>query len=146
MRATAVTGEGSGSNASWVFFFVVGLLLITYGVYAMTLPILQPDHWDDITTDPTVVSYIGINFQWLGLLGFGLGMCTAMASYASFRRGEKWAWIAFWLYPAFFLLAVPFTWIGFGWIFVLAASLIALVSTFRRSFPKAASSTSEGPR
>lgn len=33
-------------------------------------------------------------------------------AYGSFRRGDRWAWHAFLLYPNFFLIAIPITWPG----------------------------------
>jgi hypothetical protein len=132
------SSEPTGSGPVWGLFLGLGVLFVVYGVYAMTLPILQPGHWDDITSDPDAVSYISVNFQWLGLLGFGLGILTMVAAYAAFRRGARWAWYAFWLYPLLFLLAIPFTWIGIGWSIFLLASSAGLLGTYRRFFPETA--------
>jgi hypothetical protein len=38
VSTTTVPREQVGSNPFWVFFFGFGLLLVVYGIYAMTLP------------------------------------------------------------------------------------------------------------
>jgi hypothetical protein len=35
----------------------------------------------------------------LGLLGAGLGLLAVLVSLFPYRRGERWAWYALWLFP-----------------------------------------------
>jgi hypothetical protein len=119
--------KGQSSPLSWLVFAGFGLFFILYGFYALTLPSLQPTHWNFLTSDPQTIDYIASNFRWMGLISIGFGILTIGLSITGFRRGEKRAWFALLYYPVFFLLAIPFTWPGLAWIPFLVLALIALV-------------------
>lgn len=128
---------------AWLFYAGVGILFLVYGIYAILLPSLQPDHWVFLTFDGDTVDYISGIFRWLGMISFGFGFLTVAISITSFRRGERWTWYAFWFFPLFFLLAIPFTWPGLAWIPFVLLSAAALIITSRQVFTDRDSSSVE---
>jgi uncharacterized protein YndB with AHSA1/START domain len=49
--------------------------------------------------DPEVAYLFSRQLQILGLLGAGFGLLAAFVSVIPYRRGERWAWYALWLFP-----------------------------------------------
>ncbi len=121
-------------SMAWLLFTGFGALFLLYGVYALMLPSTQPNHWDFLTFDRDTVKYIAGNFWWLGMISIGFGILTIAISLTSFRKGERWAWYAFWLFPLFFLLAIPLTWPGLAWSPFVLLSVLALVLNARQVF------------
>ena len=125
----------SGSlNIAWLPFAGFGILFVVYGVYAFTLIDAQPSHWDWITSDQQVVDYLGGTFKVIGMTSSGLGIMTVIVATGGFRKGERWAWYAFTVFPFFFLVAILFTWPGFMWLPLLIVSTVALLVTRRTVF------------
>jgi len=110
----------------WIFFFLMGLWMIAYGIYGFTLFALQPNHWDFLSQSEEVHAYLGGVFQALGLSSVGFGFLTIFVSYFHFKNGSRGAWIAFIYYPIFFLTAIFYTWPGIAWIPLLSISLVIL--------------------
>jgi hypothetical protein len=77
------------------------------------------------------------------MISFGFGILTVAISIINFRRGEKWAWYAFWFFPLFFLLAIPFTWPGMVWMPLALLSAAALIFTLRQVFANRENSRAE---
>ncbi len=74
----------------WIVFVLFALLAVLFGVF--------PGTWfeeDDFTRDA----------QWLitTYAAVAAGLTLAIAATA-FRRGERWAWFAFWVWPLFFVV------------------------------------------
>ena len=133
--------NASDDHLDWLGFFVFGVLLSAYGLYAITLPDLMPDHWDWLTSDENAVEYITGVFRIIGLNALGFGIFVSIASATAYRQGQRWAWFAFWYLPVFFALAIPFTWPRFFWAPFMVISLATLIGSYRRFFRE-----SEGPR
>lgn len=57
---------------------------------------------------------------------FGVGMCVlaAVVALVPFRRGERWAWVALWVWPAFFVAQV----VAIGHLSPLAFVLVTSVA------------------
>jgi hypothetical protein len=73
----------------WMVFVLFALLAALFGVF--------PGTWfeDDITRDA----------QWLVTTYAVVATVLALAiAPTAFRRGERWAWVAFWIWPAFFVV------------------------------------------
>lgn len=129
--------QSAPHTGAWWMFAAFGLLFLIYGIYAFTLPYLQPTHWDDIASSNETVTYIADNFRWIGMLAAIGGVLTIAIAYGGFRRAQRWAWYSLLSYPVFFLLAVPFTWPGFMWSPFLVASIATLWATYRSVFQRA---------
>ena len=94
---------------AWIFFFLMGLWMIAYGIYGLTLYALQPNHWEFLTLDKNIHEYLGGVFQALGLSSIGFGFLTIFISYFHFRNRSLGAWLALSYYPIFFFLAIFYT-------------------------------------
>jgi hypothetical protein len=49
--------------------------------------------------DPEVAYLVSRQLNVLGFLGAGFGLLAAVVSVIPYRRGERWAWSALWLFP-----------------------------------------------
>jgi len=127
MNGSHYTSFPPPKAGTWWIFALVGLLFIVYGIYAFTLPHLQPSHWADITSSEGTVQYIADNFRWTGMLSFMFGLLTIATSTGPFRQGQRWAWYSFLSFPPFFVFVIFFTWPGLMWSPLLIGSIIGLL-------------------
>jgi hypothetical protein len=49
--------------------------------------------------DQEMASLYSMDLAILGLLGAGFGLLAVLVSLIPYRRGERWAWYALWLFP-----------------------------------------------
>ncbi len=112
------------------------MLFVIYGVYAFSLPAVQPTHWDDIASSASTVGYIADNFRWLGMLSAMFGVLSIAVAYGGLRTGQRWAWFTLLSYPAFLAMAIVYTWPGLVWSPILIASVAALWLDSRWIFSK----------
>jgi len=99
-------------SLAWLVFAGIGVIFVVYGIYAFTLQYAQPAHWDWLSINQEAVDYIGATFRYLGMVAIGFGALAIGIAFGGFRRGQKWTWYVFWLYPIFFLVAIWVTWPG----------------------------------
>jgi len=139
---------------AWIAFFVLGAIFLVSAV----------PHALGFNTDPALVESIGgmptddlkdsnpmffdlysYYFMGGGLSDIGFAFLITVISMTAYRRGEKWAWYAFWFVPAYFL-----GWVALGltiesssstipylMVFVIL-SLVGLLLPFRKFFPSKA--------
>jgi hypothetical protein len=77
------------SRWAWIVFVLFALLAILFGVV--------PGTWfeDDIDRDA----------QWLVTTFAAVAaVLTLVVATTAFRRGERWAWLGFWIWPVFFVI------------------------------------------
>ncbi len=56
--------------------------------------------WDQFALqDPEVADLVSRQLNVLGFLGGGFGLLAAVVAVLPFRRGERWAWYALWIFP-----------------------------------------------
>jgi hypothetical protein len=56
--------------------------------------------WDQFASqDPEVAYLFSRQLHTIGLQGAGFGLLAAIVSLFPYRRGERWAWYAMWLFP-----------------------------------------------
>jgi hypothetical protein len=56
--------------------------------------------WEQFASqDPEVAYLFSRQLQIIGFQGAGFGLLTAVVSVSPYRRGERWAWYALWLFP-----------------------------------------------
>lgn len=56
--------------------------------------------WEQFASqDPEVAYLFARQLNILGFLGAGFGLLAAVVSVIPYRRGERWAWHALWLFP-----------------------------------------------
>lgn len=132
------TYSAADTGRSWLIFAGFGGLITVYAAYAMLLPHTDPGHWDWFMKGEHFPYFSG-HWHRLGYNALGTGVFTILIAATAFRRGEKWAWFAFWYYPVFFLLYALDSWSGMVFLPLLALALIGLIIPFRRFFPKTGS-------
>jgi hypothetical protein len=116
---------------AWIVFVFFAILGTVFGVF--------PGGWfeDDVDRDAT-------------LLTSSYGMVAVVLTIAfadtAFRRGEMWAWLAFWVWPVFFVIH-GFSFFAFDFVFALLGAL-TLAATYpgsRRARDGGLSGASVGP-
>jgi hypothetical protein len=56
--------------------------------------------WEQfVQQDQEVASLYAMDLAILGLLGAGFGLLAVLVSLIPYRRGERWAWYALWVFP-----------------------------------------------
>lgn len=78
------------ASFAWIVFVLFALLAVLFGVF--------PGTWfeeGDFTRDA----------QWLITTYAAVAAALTLAiAPTAFRRGERWAWLAFWVWPLFFIV------------------------------------------
>ncbi len=104
---------------AWVVFVFFAVLATLFGVF--------PGGWfeDDVDRDDALLT---------STYGFVAVVLTVAIAATAFRRGERWAWFAFWVWPLFFVVH------GFAF-FVVDFAFAALgVAALALTAPKQAAS------
>jgi hypothetical protein len=130
-------------RAAWIWF-----ALLTASVLPLALVVLaDPSRGGEllwarfghgvppaIVADPAATAHVEFIAHWAmtGSIGFDLfGLLIALTA---FRRGERWAWLAFWYWPVMF--AIHFTTYSSGFRYFqlvwAAMSVAALLATRRK--------------
>lgn len=139
---------------TWVIFLIIGIMVLIGAI----------PHSLGVNTDPTLVQTISgqtidelkvsspmffnlysFYFRGGGLSDLGFVFFLIVISLTAYRRGQKWAWYAFWFVPVYFL-----AWIALSstlpsaaqlsllppLIVIIVLSLAGLLLSFRKFFPK----------
>lgn len=97
---------------AWIVFFVIGAITIVAAVpHALGLntdPALVESiagkSIDDLkSSNPMFFNLYNFYFSSGGLSDLGFAFLLTVTSMTAYRRGDKWAWYAFWFVPVFFL-------------------------------------------
>lgn len=101
---------------AWIVFLVIGVLVLAgatpHALGLNTDPTLvrtiSGKTADELkTSSPMVFNLYNFYFRGGGLSDLGFAFFLIVISMTAYRRGQKWAWYAFWFIPAYFL-----SWIG----------------------------------
>ncbi len=151
-ESPAVRVEKAYEKHAWIIFFALGIaglgqvfsLVFTgeppapevlKGMTGMT--------WSElVSSNPGFANYVSFILREWGYSFFFFDVLFMAVSLKSYRRGEKWAWYAFWILPIYSGLAVAeILRVGAG-VFDLAlnvafgiASLLGLLLPYRKFFP-----------
>jgi len=139
---------------AWIAFFALGAIFLVSAVpHAFgfnTDPALvesisgtTPDDLKD--SNPMFFDLYSYYFMGGALSDIGFAFLIIVIAMTAYRRGEKWAWYAFWFVPAYFL-----GWVALGltiesssstipylMVFIML-SLVGLLLPFRKFFPSKA--------
>jgi len=148
------TNERFYEKYAWIFFLIIGVLILAGGI----------PHMFGINTDPALVETISgqtieelknsnsmffslYNFYFSGggLSDVGVAFFLIIISIFAYRTGQKWAWYSLWFVPLFFI----------GWLFLISPlpdqaqssmftplivfivlSILGLLLPLRKFFPK----------
>lgn len=75
-------------RVGWICLVAVGAAILGFGLIAATVP---------ISGDEPLMRADGV-------ASFGMGLFGVVITLIPFRRRERWAWFALWLYPAFWIV------------------------------------------
>jgi hypothetical protein len=93
------------SSVSWGPLATVGTFAALSAMWVALTPAgeqteLAGRTWEQFALqDPEVANLVSRQLNVLGFLGGGFGLLAAVVSLLPFRRGERWAWYALWLFP-----------------------------------------------
>lgn len=148
VRIKGPSGDARRGRRAWLLFFSLGVLA------AIAAPILllgnapdppSPEGFTGLSSDeiaariPGMPGYISSISTQLGNFMLTSGVLMAAIAIGPFRRGEKWAWYAFWVVPLMLLIQFLNSRGGLGWQFDLGLFFLmiaGLLWPFRLFFPK----------
>jgi hypothetical protein len=122
----------SAGTRLWTVFFLFGALLAAHAIYMMVLPSADPNHWKAFTTDPVMTAYLADEFRSAGATQLGFAIFSMVIAGRWFRRGDRWAWMAFWYFPILFVWSMFTTWAFALWLVLAIVALALLLATSRR--------------
>ncbi len=79
--------RGIAFNIAWILLAIVGVAIFGFGLIVTVWP------------GATNAAFL----QASGVAAIGMGLFGVMITLNAFRRGERWAWVALWYYPVFWL-------------------------------------------
>jgi len=137
---------------AWIIFFAIGAITIVSAVFpalgintdpALVKSIAGKSIDDLKNSNPMFFNLYNFYLRSSGLSDLGFGFFLAVISMTAYRRGDKWAWYAFWFVPAFFLgfAALSLTLESSSsllpplMVFIIL-SLVGLLLPFRKFFPR----------
>lgn len=115
---------------AWIVFVFFAVLGTAFGVF--------PGGWfeDDVDRDATLLT---------ASYGMVAVVLTIAIAVTAFRRGELWAWLAFWVWPVFFVIhGLAFFALDFVFALVAVLTLAATYPGSRRGRGSEASGASVG--
>src|SRR5665647_3299159 len=96
---------------AWIIFFVIGAMTLVTAVFHALGINTDPALVESIagksidalkSSDPMFFNLYNFYFSSGGLSDIGFAFLLIVTSMTAYRRGDKWAWYAFWFVPAFF--------------------------------------------
>jgi hypothetical protein len=106
-----MTGERWYDRHAWIYFAGVAAV----GLAGAATTFISPSSGEGlfgtfgfpvpaaIAEDPDAVRYVEHIFGWASGATVGLDLFGLLIAATAFRRGERWAWLAFWYWPTMFL-------------------------------------------
>lgn len=147
---------------SWIVFLVLGLIITLFGLgdiltggatfesgEAPTLQGISGMTWQELgSTSPNAANMIGYLVRAGGAHLFVFGLLSMIITATAFRRGERWAWYAMWLWPLWLVLVIVVLLSAYkqpgpgippplvsGSIFI-GLTVLTLLLSYRKFFPK----------
>ena len=108
-----ITGKAYERHA-WILIFAIGLLGLAGSLPSLFGVDLDPARKEGIIgmtmselreSNPRFIDLITYSNRGYSLINFAWAILIIAISMTAYRRGEKWAWFAFWSLPAFFLVS-----------------------------------------
>lgn len=152
------TSTGTFQRRTWLLLAVTGLPFLVFGVSSLLFGLSSSDFpvglpggpdavisttgvtWDEVVAeDDTAMTLLRGVSRVAGLAFLGFGILVLAVATMPFRRGQRWAWFALWVVPAFMtgllvhemqgdFVQMPAV--------LLALSIAGLVLPYRAFFPK----------
>ena len=152
--------EKAYEKYAWILLFAIGVIFLVSAVPA-TLGIPDPATVERIagmTVNELKVSSPGFYnlylfyFRFGGLSDIGFAFFITAISVTAYRKGEKWAWYALWVLPAYFIASAAISMSVESNLSLLLPettfailSLVGLLLPYRKFFPSKAKGTEAPP-
>lgn len=97
---------------AWVVFLIIGVLVLigaiphTFGINTdpALVHAISDQTIDEIKiSNPMLFNLYDFYFRGGGLSDLGFAFFLIVITLTAYRKGQKWAWYAFWFVPAYFL-------------------------------------------
>lgn len=129
---------------AWIYFALVAVVGLVGAIGVWLSPGSGESLFDGfglsqpaaIAADPEATRYVEHVFEWSAISTIGLDLFALLIAATAFRRGERWAWAAFWFWPAMFashfvLYDSAFRYAQLVW---LVLAVLALAATARKAW------------
>jgi hypothetical protein len=133
---------------AWLLFALVGLSGLIPGIQISIDPLSGGTFLasfgypipDVILADAEALAFLSFFLRWTGLMVIGVDGLTIVVAATAFRRGERWAWWAFWYWPLvflahFFMYDSAFRFAQLVWLALTALALLATYKKHHRPIP-----------
>jgi hypothetical protein len=129
-------------RAAWIWFALLCASVLPLAAMAYVTPSAAADIWARfgyelpaaVAADPTATEYVEFIGHWAATGTLGLDLFGLLIAVTAFRRGERWAWLAFWFWP--FMFATHFVTyqssFQYAQLVWLTLSVAALLATYRK--------------
>jgi lysylphosphatidylglycerol synthetase-like protein (DUF2156 family) len=81
-----------------------------------------------------MIAYLADEFRSAGEMQLGFAIFSMVIAGRWFRRGDRWAWFAFWYFPILFVCSMFTTWAFILWLVLAIVALASLLLSSFRTF------------
>lgn len=137
-----MTTERWYERYAWIWFVVLTAPILPLALLIYLDPSSGVDLWarfghdvpPAVAADAAATEYVEFISHWASTGTIGFNLFGLLIAVTAFRRGERWAWLAFWYWPVLFATHF-FTYesaFRYGQLVWFAVSVVALLATYRR--------------
>jgi hypothetical protein len=129
-------------RAAWIYFAALSGSVLPLAVLVYVDPAAAGELWARfgydvpaaVAADPAATQYVEFIGHWASTGTIGFDLFGLLIAITAFRRGERWAWLAFWYWPVLFATHYVTYQSGFRYaqLLWLALSVAALLATRRK--------------
>jgi hypothetical protein len=135
-------------RAAWIYFALLTGTVLPLALMALVDPSSATDLWarfgydlpPAVAADPAATEYVEFIGHWAATGTIGFDLFGLLIAVTAFRKGQRWAWLAFWYWPVLFAThfvtyTSAFRYAQLLW---LALSVGALLATYRKVWARPA--------
>lgn len=125
-------------RSAWIFFALLTGMVLPLAILIYLDPSSGSDLWArfgyevpiTVGADPVATAYVDFISHWAATGTIGFNLFGLLVSVTAFRRGERWAWLAFCYWPVlflthFFTYTSTFRYAQLLWLAISVAALLA---------------------
>jgi hypothetical protein len=135
-------------RGAWIFFALLCGTALPLALLIYVAPSSAHELWarfgydlpPTIAADPAALRHVEHLSHWAATGTIGFDLFGLLIAVTAFRRGERWAWMAFWYWPVLFATHFVTYTSGFrhAQLLWLALSVLALLATYRKVWTRTA--------
>jgi hypothetical protein len=135
-------------RAAWIYFAVISGIALPLAGLVYVDPSQSIGLWERfgydlpaaVAADPATLEYVRSIGHWASTGSIGFDLFGLLIAVTAFRRGQRWAWLAFWYWPVMFAthFATYTSSFRYAQLLWLTLSVAALLATRRRVWTAAA--------